>query len=365
MAEVVGVVSAGIGLAAFALQVADKIERLKDLRQFNKGQAEEELEFLIQRLEVLRANLLSFETVQRSSAVDRAVSNCQLAYSSVDDILQRATRKLTRSNHGRWRTGSHSGGIKEELKQAGQKVNSVTIDLTCSWSVVIIPLAWCSLPDGQAVPSLVAQAHVQSPRFIDTDALIGSNLVDGPLLANSHNNQLSVATSGPLSDSSSDSVGAVVQISRSVLPRQRSADCALKHCHCSCHLIRRTSGRLWTIEYTPISMSSIACNNLHCTATRYRWSVQFSLTKYGIPFRMHSALEFVLGSGRYALRPALAIERVVKYTSPGFEALWCFRKGLISLSETMERFRELKRSDPSLRQHVHPGGRNYVEVGIA
>ncbi|KAG2416214.1 hypothetical protein HFD88_007407 [Aspergillus terreus] len=155
MAEVVGVVSAGIGLAAFALQVADKIERLKDLRQFNKGKAEEELEFLIQR-------------------------NCQLAYSSVDDILQRVTGKLNRSNHDRWKTGSHSVGIKEEFKQAGQKINSVSIGLTCS--------------------CLVAQTHVQSPRFIDTDALIGSNLVDGTLLANSHNNQLSVATSGPLSD---------------------------------------------------------------------------------------------------------------------------------------------------------------------
>ncbi|GAB1213218.1 hypothetical protein ATERTT37_002367 [Aspergillus terreus] len=99
MAEVVGVVSAGIGMAAFAFQVADKIERLKDLRQFNKGKAEDELEFLIQRLEVLRANLLSFETVQRSSAVDRAVSNCQLAYSSVDDILQRVTGKLTRGRN--------------------------------------------------------------------------------------------------------------------------------------------------------------------------------------------------------------------------------------------------------------------------
>ena len=35
-------------------------------------------------------------------------------------------------------------------------------------------------------------------------------------------------------------------------------------------------------------MFSMACNNLHCTATRYRWSVHFALTKYGIPFRMHS-----------------------------------------------------------------------------
>ncbi|KAL5357439.1 hypothetical protein BJX96DRAFT_163083 [Aspergillus floccosus] len=200
MAEAIGVVSAGIGIAAFAFQVAGKIERLKGLRQFNTGKAKEELEFLIQRLEVLRASLLLFDAVQRSSAVDLAVSNCQLAYSSVDVILQRVSGRLT-----------------QELRQARERVDSVISDLTLS-----------------------------------------------------------------------------------------------------------CSGRLWAMEYTPLSMFSMACNNPH----------------------------------------SLAIERVVKYTSPGFETLWSFRRGLLSLSETQERFRELKKSEPSLKQHVHPGGRNYVQESV-
>lgn len=77
---------------------------------------------------------------------------------------------------------------------------------------------------------------------------------------------------------------------------------------------------------------------------------------------MNTALELLSGGGRYALRPALTIERVVKYTSPGFEALWRFQQGSMSLLETQERYRELIKSDPSMRQHVNPGGRNYVQV---
>lgn len=359
MAEVVGLVSAGVGLAAFVLQVADKIDRLKSLRKFNTGKAEEELEFLIQRLEMLRANPLFLEAVQRPGAVDLAVSNCQLAYSSLDIILQRVSGRLVHLNEGKWKTGSYSGAIKEELRQARERVDSVINDLTFSWSVAILSMRHPSLT--ACCSSLVAYTHVPSSRPTDTDAITASSQVDGPLLVDCPTNQSTVATCGSLSDSSS-ATKAVVQSPGGVLPRQRPTDCAVKHCHCSCHLAKRSSGTLWALEYTPLSMFSRACNNPGCTATRYRWSLQFALTKYGIPLRIQAALEFIAGSGRYALRPALVIERVVRYTSPGFEALWLFQQGLISLSETKEKFRELNKIDPSLKQHTHPGGRNYVQV---
>ncbi|KAL4866007.1 hypothetical protein BDV12DRAFT_210727 [Aspergillus spectabilis] len=252
MAEVVGVVSAGIGIAAFALQVKGTIERLRDSREYNKSKAGDELESLVRRLEVLRQILLFLETVQTSTMVDLAIENCQLAYSSVDITLQRVSEKLTNLRGRKLRGVRHSEGIKDELREVGQRLDYVIRDLTCS-------------------------------------------------------------------------------------------------------------ARFWTFEYTPLCTFSKECSNSKCTATRYRWSLQFALSRYGIPFKVNTAVEFITGAGRYSLRPGLSIERVVKYTSPGFETLWRFERGLLTVPEVQEKFRELKRCDPLLNQHIHPGGRNYVQ----
>jgi hypothetical protein len=64
----------------------------------------------------------------------------------------------------------------------------------------------------------------------------------------------------------------------------------------------------------------------------------------------------------YSLRPALSVQRVVRYTSPGFETLWLFKQGYISLPEAQGRFRELAKCDGTLKHHINPGGRNYVQV---
>ncbi|KAL4760385.1 ankyrin repeat domain-containing protein [Aspergillus foveolatus] len=255
MAEVVGVVSAGIGVAAFALQISETIRRLRDIREYSKNKASGELESLIRRLEGLREKLLFLETVQTSRItsrmVDSAIENCQLEYSSVDNTLQRMSEKL--SHLGKKLQGArHGEGIKSQLSDVGQRLDSVILDLTFS-------------------------------------------------------------------------------------------------------------ARFWAFEYTSPSTFFKKCSNAKCTASRYRWSLQFALSRYGIPFMVNAAVEFITGAGSYSLRPGLSIERVVKYTSPGFEALWRFKWGLLELSEVQETFQELRRCDPSLNRHIHPGGRNYVQ----
>ena len=144
--------------------------------------------------------------------------------------------------------------------------------------------------------------------------------------------------------------------------RPRRIDCTVRHCHCSCHSVRRSSARFWAFEYTAPTTFSSTCNNPKCTATCYRWSLQFALSSYGIPFMVKAGVEFIAGAGMYSLRPALSTERVVKYTSDGFKALAQFGGGLLTVPEVQEKFRELKRCDPSLNRHIHPGGRNYVQV---
>ncbi|KAL4982444.1 hypothetical protein BDW68DRAFT_195352 [Aspergillus falconensis] len=313
MAEVVGVVSAGIGVAAFALQVSETIKRLRNTREHNKGKAGDELASFARRLEGFRRILLSLETAQTSTIVDLAVENGQLAYSSVDITLQRVTEKLSNPSGRDLRGVRQSQGIKDELREVGQKLDRVIGDLTCS---AIIP----NNREQNFTPA--TRVGISEPPLPHTAR--ASSLVTGPR-------------------------------------RPRVLDCAVRHCYCSCHSTRRSSARFWSFEYTPPSTFSGKCSNSKCTATCYRWSLQFALSRYGIPFKVNTAVEFITGSGRYSLRPGLSIERVVDYTSAGFEALWRFESGLLTLPEVQERFRELKRCDPSLNQHVHPGGLNYIQ----
>lgn len=144
--------------------------------------------------------------------------------------------------------------------------------------------------------------------------------------------------------------------------RPRKIDCTVRHCHCSCHSVRRSSARFWAFEYTAPTTFSGKCSNPKCTAASYRWDLQFALSRYGIPFMVKAGVEFIAGSGTYSLRPALSTERVVKYTSDGFKALAQFERGLLTLPEVQEKFRDLSRRDASLSRHIHPGGRNYVQV---
>ncbi|KAL4893772.1 hypothetical protein BDV59DRAFT_23774 [Aspergillus ambiguus] len=341
MAEIVGCVSAGIGIAAFALQVASTIERLREIRHFNRSKAGVELYFLIQRLGLLRENLAILETFQGHGAVDLAISNGRLAYSSVDVILQQVTDRLDHLNHSRWKAARYSEGIKERIRQASERVDRIINDITLT----------CFL-------ALTRNTPIGRP--IETNAPVSSASVDAHLPENCHIEQSAAPRRLSISDSGSAGTS-LVQSHRSPIPRPKALDCTVKHCHCSCHLTQSCSSRLWVLEYTPLSIFSGACSNQQCTATRYRWGLQFALTRYGIPFKIQTALEFVSGGGKYALRPALSIERVVKYTSPGFETLWRYQRGLMSLSKTKERFRELQKCDPSLKHHVHPGGRSYVQ----
>lgn len=144
--------------------------------------------------------------------------------------------------------------------------------------------------------------------------------------------------------------------------RPRKTDCTVRHCHCSCHSVRRSSARFWAFEYTAPTTFSSKCSNPKCTAASYRWDLQFALSRYGIPLMVKAGVEFIAGSGMYLLRPALSTERVVKYTSDGFKALAQFERGLLTLPEVQQRFRDLSRHDASLNRHIHPGGRNYVQV---
>ncbi|KAL2842103.1 hypothetical protein BJX68DRAFT_244957 [Aspergillus pseudodeflectus] len=336
MAEVIGVVSAACGIAAFALQITDTVRCLRGAHEFIHHKAKDELELLISRLEFLRQVLFSLEHIQSSSSVEQAVRNCQLAYSSVDVILQDVTQKIFRLHKSKIKVARHATSITEQLRAAAERLNSVTGDLTLSCSVLV---------------------HARDPA-----AGVAHNLgsISSP---NAAGNQSCLVTLPPNNAISHSSPVSTMQLSHraTASSRRKSVNCAVRHCHCSCHLTQHQVHHLWGWEYSPLSVLSRPCDAPECTAKRYHWGLKFALTRYGVPLMVSTSLEFLWGAGKYSLRPALSLERVVNYTSPGFEALWRFSNGRLSVLDTQQQFRELARCDPSLKDHIHPGGRNYVQ----
>jgi hypothetical protein len=67
--------------------------------------------------------------------------------------------------------------------------------------------------------------------------------------------------------------------------------------------------------------------------------------------------------GKFALRPALQLQRVVKYTSPGFEILWKLSESILGWDDAETQFRELYQTDPTFCSQVDPSGHGYLEVG--
>lgn len=137
--------------------------------------------------------------------------------------------------------------------------------------------------------------------------------------------------------------------------------CGARRYDCSCHLTG-VSGRFWFLQYTSLSMfmgrPGGRASGCGCTGLRLR----LALSKYGVPVAIVAGIGLMVDGSGFSLQPSLRVERIVKYTSPGFETIWRLKRGLVSLPEARTRFIELYRSDSSLRHHKDPSGNSYIKV---
>jgi hypothetical protein len=138
--------------------------------------------------------------------------------------------------------------------------------------------------------------------------------------------------------------------------------CVVLQCHCSCHLMRQVSSRFWYIQYTPLADMIKTCDNAACTARRHRVQFRAALSQIGIPWAVILGLDLTFEMGKFTLRPGLQLERVVKYTSPGFETLWKLSEAKLSWDDAQARFRELHHTDPTFCSQVDPSGHGYLQV---
>lgn len=88
MAQALGVVSAGVGIASFAIQVVGRINDLKNTYRYNKQTFSVDLENLSRRLEVLQSTLCALQPLEGNPLIDLAIGNCWSIYSKADLALE-------------------------------------------------------------------------------------------------------------------------------------------------------------------------------------------------------------------------------------------------------------------------------------
>lgn len=171
-------------------------------------------------------------------------------------------------------------------------------------------------------------------------------------------------------DNSTDDECVISSETTAALPRSlstpvtRRVSCTVRHCHCSCHMTENVSGRFYGLEYTPLSAMFGKCDNNKCDMKGIRWKWRFAFSKFSIAWALLVDFQFILRNGSYSLRPALSLQRVVNFTSPGFTALWRCKNNLISLPEARDELRRLYRLSGPLRQDINPAGDNYIQVYV-
>jgi len=98
-------------------------------------------------------------------------------------------------------------------------------------------------------------------------------------------------------------------------------------------------------------------------ASRHRLQFRAAFSQLGIPWAVILGVDLTVELGKFTLCPTLQLQRVVKYTSPGFEILWKLKEEALSWDDAEAQFRELYRMDPTFGSQVDPSGSGYLEVG--
>ena len=206
----------------------------------------------------------------------------------------------------------------------------------------------CRTGDQVEEIKLLNQIHSSSPIVSSPEANIPNT---PPLL---------LAPDSYLSDKSKVDSHAIACIQS--LKLRSDWNCAERTCSCSCHHTVRTTQSFWSLEYTPLYVFRQTCDNKSCGATKYGGTFRFALSQLGI--RWSAVIQFYIlaAPGKFLFRPAFEVERIVPYTSPGFETLWKCQSHLITVEEARDRLVYLYRSDSTFKNHVDPGGKSYIEV---
>ena len=350
MAEVVGVVSAGVGIVAFTHQVTCHITTLRANRRFNKTRGGRELRSLVKDLDDLRdvASLLS----PYRDMVNTIFPSCEEALQEIDVLVKEISERLEENQQSGWDRvrSSFSGELKEAIESAQKKVRHVMSKLMLYSSLVTLAQTRsCSLLD--------TTRRLEPP----TSQQDSSGVVD-----------LALETTGKPSENPGilqvgddpRSCGGVVQSQKSqIAPRIKLPSCGLRLCQCSCHRTQRRHGSFWNLEYSPLSALLGACDDRICSSKRTLLTARVSLFNLGIPWMVTGTLDIISFAGGYVIRPPLRLQRVADDNSAPFRIVLrtCF--GSMSHEEAKARLLAHTRRDPTILHQINTKGKDCVAVG--
>ncbi|KAM6537885.1 hypothetical protein FALCPG4_003784 [Fusarium falciforme] len=131
MAEViVGFVSAGVGIAAFTIQISKSIDALRQMR-LRPGEARKDLTTLLERLQILHQTVTLLKAWEGYQPVAGIIDHVQQRYGNIEltirDLLEKHKEKG--EGHGRHWKRVLARHPKQQIKDLREKINDLIIVL--------------------------------------------------------------------------------------------------------------------------------------------------------------------------------------------------------------------------------------------
>ncbi|EEY21777.1 predicted protein [Verticillium alfalfae VaMs.102] len=372
MAEVFGIVSAGVGIMAFIGQVSATLEKVNDAHQFVKGKAAEEIASLQTQLHLLQIML---QTLQPGDDNDMDVlltgyhwhqfNTIQTSLSKLSTKLHERLESSSSLRRPSWRLVSNKADrqLREEITSASLKIQAL----------IQVILLHAVVRPRQLPPKPGIEVHELPPVKVPIEDLcITDTIADNMLLVQSSIEQARSET--VIMNKTVEKVETTCEpntfTSRttSFIGQPRRNDvytCSNPGCCCKCHITAKIQRRFWAFEYTPLSIYLSDCDDNLCNSRRVRLGFRVAFSQYGIPFAVSIGFEAISEAGMRTLQPTLRTQQIVKYTSPGFQILWLAIQNFVTVDQAKEQLSDFFQREPTARNHVDPSGKGYLEVQVS
>lgn len=134
MAAVVGIVSAGVGIASFAAQTVVSINTLKDAYRYNQRNAPENIMGIIDYLEYLELVLKQVQPSEENPIVGHAIRSCQSTFTKVERALDSLLKKMDKKPFKKkpaWKSAKLqiSREIRAQIEEIRDELDSMAIML--------------------------------------------------------------------------------------------------------------------------------------------------------------------------------------------------------------------------------------------
>ncbi|KAF5600496.1 hypothetical protein FPANT_2347 [Fusarium pseudoanthophilum] len=331
MAELLGIVAGGAGLASLALQLVDGGQKLRQ-RYKNTKVMGGSIAWLSEDVELIGKQLMQLEAsandIMQEQLGPIMMGRCRDRSARVADRLANLAGGIPETSSRRQiiRTTFRSSQWKGELDELQALVTGLKQDISQLY---------------------IIQQHLYMRNSRKSLATVDSTPSETSTVA------LSTETA-----SHDISLGTTTASEHGIF---QYSTC---NCSCSCHKKCTTSGMFWRLQYSPLAEIFKACDNPACSARRYRFDLRLTLHGYRVPFRAALGFDLITEPGRYSLQPCLLIETVVDFDAPGFVILEKLAFEEMNWATAEIEFKDLYKACPGFVNQVDPLGRGYLEDGL-